>query len=111
MPLQPQAAEAVFYHVADDPICSVKAGCSRDIFLFNCTAVYVNNFIVPLRNIVLIQPADDLDFVPAVIIQARHFAQDGIGLEQGGGKKQLCHAGDLLEHAGQPAAQRVAQGD
>ena len=57
--LHPQAAKAVFHHVADDPVRSKQLGHRRDLLLGDL-AVFGKCRGLGLGVVVLVQPADDL---------------------------------------------------
>ena len=114
MTLDPVATERVVHHVADNPVRCEKLGSSRDVFLFYSFSMYwINDLFVPSGNIILIQPADDLDgILPVLFGNVRdHAAEDVIGTQKIVREKQLRPVGDLLKHAGQRGVERIALRD
>ena len=85
--LHPQAAKAVFHHVADDPVRSEQLGHRRDL-LFGDLAVFGKCRRLGLGVVVLIQPADDLHLTALLDVEV--LFRDIVG--------QLVHHALLIHH-------------
>ena len=71
MTLQPQTAQAVLHHIADDPVRREKLGSGGDILLADFDILFQvgENFFLCLGVVILIQPADDLHVVHKVFFR------------------------------------------
>ena len=85
--LYPQAAKAVFHHVADDPVRGEQLGHRRDL-LFGDLAVFGKGSGFGLGVVVLIQPADDLHLTALLDVEV--LFRDIVG--------QLVHHALLIHH-------------
>ena len=57
----PISAERVVHHIANNPVGCKQLSSRRNIGFFNCSFIDVNNFVVLLRNVILVHPANDFD--------------------------------------------------
>ena len=85
--LYPQAAKAVFHHVADDPIRGKELGHRRDLLLGDL-AVFGKGSSLGFGVVVLIQPADDLYLTALLNVEVAF--RDVVG--------QLVHHALLIHH-------------
>ena len=85
--LYPQAAKAVFHHVADDPVRGEQLGHRRDL-LFGDLAVLFKSSFLRLGVVVLVQPADDLHLTALLDVEV--LFRDIVG--------QLVHHALLIHH-------------
>ena len=85
--LHPQAAKAVFHHVADDPVRSEQLGHRRDFLLGDLAVLFKSSFL-RLGVVVLVQPADDLHLTALLDVEV--LFRDIVG--------QLVHHALLIHH-------------
>ena len=85
--LYPQAAKAVFHHVADDPVRGEQLGYGRDLLLGDL-AVFGKGSSLGFGVVVLIQPADDLHLTALLDVEV--LFRDIVG--------QLVHHALLIHH-------------
>ena len=85
--LYPQAAEAVFHHVADDPVRGEQLGHRRDLLLGDLTVLGKCSGL-RLGIVILVQPADDLHLTALLHVEV--VFRDVVG--------QLVHHALLIHH-------------
>ena len=85
--LHPQAAKAVFHHVADDPVRGEQLGHRRDLLLGDL-AVFGKGGSLGLGVVILVQPADDLYLTALLNVEVAF--RDIVG--------QLVHHALLIHH-------------
>ena len=113
--LHPQAAQAVFHHVAHDPVRREQLRGGGNVVLADLDVLLEvgKHLILGLGVVILVQPADDLHLIEPVLLgdEGDHLLDDAALAQQVVREEQLGTIRNLLEHAGQDAAQRVALGD
>ena len=79
---QPEAARGVLHKVADDPVQSEKLGDGGDI-LGEHGAFASHEGVFFLRDVELVKPAEDFDFLPIRLLAAAHeLADHGVGVQE-----------------------------
>ena len=113
VPLQPEAAEAVFHHVADDPFGREKLGRRADALLGDLDVLFqqLKGFILEFGVVILVQPSDHLNIRPIFRVHRRQHRQHGILPQQPVGEEQFRVIADGLEHLRQHVRKLIAQRD
>ena len=110
--LHPQPAQAVFHHIADNPVGGEQLGGCRDILFGDLDVLFQRrkDLVFFLAVIVLIQPADDLHRVLPVCLGdlLDHLLDDAAFPQQVIGEQQLGVVGNGLEHPRHHRRQGVA---
>ena len=79
MGFEPEAAEGVLRHVANDPLGREDLRGGGDVFLLDNAA---DHFILSFADIELVEPADDFDLLPVGLLDALdHVPDNGIGMQ------------------------------
>lgn len=99
------SAEAIFYHVPNDPIRREKLSSRRDAFLrdLHIFLEKSKSIILEFGVVILIEPADDLHLIrPIFFGDVRdHVAENTILLQDVVGQQKLGIAAHLLKHTRQ----------
>ena len=115
MALQPQPAQGVLHHIADDPVRREKLRRGGDIFLGDLDVLFQvgEHLILRLRVVILVQPADDLHLIRPVLLgdHGDHLLHDAAFPEKVVREEKLGVVGNPLEHPRQDAGERVALDD
>ena len=70
-----------------------------------------DDLVLLLRDVELVEPADDLDLLPGLLIDLLdQLADQRVGVQQVGGQQQLGLVADALEEKGHRLVQRIALG-
>ena len=113
--LQPQTAQGVLHHIADNPVRGKQLSGGRDILLGDLHILFQSreNLILFLGVVILVQPADDLHCVLPVLLwdQLDHLLEDAALPQEVIREKQLGVIGDSLKHSGQDGRKGVALDD
>ena len=115
MTVEPEASEAVFDHVAHDPIWCEQLGGGWDAF-FGDFYVFLEqgvSFFFEFFIVILIQPADDLHLVGPVFFWdvVHEVAEDAVGFEDVVWQEKFGVTAEAFEHTRQGGVQRVALGE
>ena len=115
MPLQPQTAQAVLHHIADNPVRGKELGGGRDFFLGDLDVLLQvsKDLILRLRVVVLVEPANNLHLLLPVFLgdKLNHLLKDAALTKQVLRQQQFRVVLDTLEHPRQNAAQGIALDD
>ena len=113
--LHPEAAQAVLHHIADNPVRGEELGGRRDVLLGDFDVLFQGrkDLVLLLGVVVLVQPTDDLDRVPPVLLRdiLDHLLKDAALPQEVIRQQKLGVVGNALEHPRQNAVQGVALGD
>ncbi|MCG3775229.1 MAG: hypothetical protein JW395_2060 [Nitrospira sp.] len=105
---QPNPAQRVLDEVFDDPVGGEELCSSWDIFTRHYLA---DDRVLPLRDKKLVQPAQDLDFLPVLLVDLLdEFLDERVGGQKVAGQQQLCLVVDPFEQERHCLAQGVALG-
>ena len=105
----PLPPEAVLDQVLDDPIGREKLGGGGDVLALDHLA---DHFGLLLGDVELVQPADDLDLLPVLFVDALdQLADQRVGVEQIIGQEQFGLVVNRLEQERHRPAQGVALGN
>ena len=103
---QPLRAQRVLHHVLHDPVGREKLCRGRNVFRLHHIA---DHLVLFLRDVELVEPADDLDLLPLVFVDAfDQLADQRVGVQQVGGQEQFGLVADALEEKGHGLVQGVA---
>ena len=106
---QPLRPQRVLDHVLDDPVGREELGGRRNVFRLHHLA---DDLVFLLRDVELVDPADDLDLLPRRS-RRRPLPAGGsseLGVQQVGGQQQFGFVADVLEEEGHGLVERVALG-
>jgi hypothetical protein len=113
---QPEPAEGVFDEVADDPVRGEELGDGGDV-LGGHGALAGHDLVLPLGDVELVEPAEDLDIGPlpvAAVLVADLGAEavdDGVLGEEVIGQEQLGLVVEFLEEVRQQGVVETAGGE
>ncbi|EME68574.1 hypothetical protein H261_17768 [Paramagnetospirillum caucaseum] len=103
---QPLGTECVLDHVFHDPIGREKLSCGRNILGLHYLA---DDLILLLRDVELVEPPDDLDFLPIRFLYlVDHLANDGIRVQQVVWQQKFGFVVNSLEQEGHGGIQCIA---
>ena len=111
MRLHPQPAHRVLHEIAYDPVRREQLGGGRNLVGSSLTVLLepVHHLVFALRNVILVQPADDLHIAGRIVNTAilrghglHRIPQHGTFRKQIGGHEQFIHStgflADTFEH-------------
>ena len=109
---KPQAAQAIFHHVSNNPVRRKQLRCRRYFFLGNLDVVVkvLENFRLGFRVVILVKPTDNLHGIfPVFFGNVVHEPAHGtVWFQQVIWEKEFRVVRNPLEHARQQLVQRVA---
>ena len=112
MPLQPQATQAVFYHIMDNPVRREQLRGGGNVLFADFDVLFQvsEHLVLRLGVVILVQPANYLHLILPVVLrnQRDHLLNHAALAQQIIRQKKLGIVLNLLEHAGQNAIQGVA---
>ena len=107
---QPEAAEGVLHKVANDPVRSEELGDGGNILGGHGTLAS-HDGVFFLRDVELVEPAEDFDFIPIRLLAAAYELPDhGVGVQEVIRQQEECGIIQLAEDIGQDAVQLLTLG-
>ena len=107
-----ESAEAVFNHIADDPVRSEELCCRRDALLgdLHIFLEQSKGVILEFGVVILVQPADDLHLIRPVLFGniRDHVTENAVLFQNVVRQQKLGIAAHFLKHTGKRIVQGVA---